>query len=45
MRYVTIESTAYSVSAGREKRFRLTYEIKPLREGLESWFLVAKQEM
>ncbi len=45
MRYVTIESTAYSISAGRERRFRLTYEVKPLREGLESWFLVSKQEI
>ncbi len=45
MRYVTIESTAFSLAAGRPGRFRLTYEVKPLRDGLESWFLVNKQEI
>lgn len=45
MRYETIESLAYSVAAGHPKRFRLTYEVKPLREGMESWFLVSMQEI
>jgi hypothetical protein len=45
MRYETIETNAFCVTAGREKRFRLTYEVRPLREGLESWFLISKQEI
>ena len=45
MRYVTVESTAYSVASCRQARFRLTYEVKPLREGLESWFLLSMEEI
>jgi hypothetical protein len=45
MRYVTLESIAYSVASGRRARLRLTYEVKPLRDGVESWFLVSMEEM
>lgn len=45
MRYVTVESIAYCVASCRQMRFRLTYEVKPLREGLESWFLVSTEEV
>jgi len=45
MHYVTVESTAYSVACCRQMLFRLTYEVKPLREGVESWFLVCMEEV
>ena len=45
MRYVVIENSAYCVLTRREARFRLTYEVKPLREGLERWFLVSMEEI
>ena len=45
MRYVTVESTAYCVVSCRQAHFRLTYEVKPLREGLESWFLLSMEEI
>ena len=45
MSYVTVESTVYCVTSRREGRFRLTYEVKPLREGLDRWFLVAMEEI
>jgi hypothetical protein len=41
MRYVTIECVAYCVASCREANFRLTYEVRPLRDGLESWFLIS----
>jgi hypothetical protein len=45
MRYITVESTAYCVASCRQAHFRLTYEVKPLREGLESWFLLSMEEI
>ena len=45
MRYVTIECSAYCVSSSCQANLRLTYEVKPLREGLESWFLVSLEEI
>ena len=45
MRYVIVESIAYSVASGRRARLRLTYEVRPLREGVESWFLVSMEEV
>ena len=45
MRYVVVESTAHCVVSGRPACFRLTYEVKPLREGLESWFLVFMEKI
>jgi hypothetical protein len=43
--YVTVESIAYCVTSHREVRLRLTYEVKPLREGLERLFLVSSEEI
>lgn len=43
--YVTVESTAYSVCSHHPARFRLTYEVRPLRDGVESWFLIAMEEL
>ena len=45
MRYVNVESVAYCVAAGRCARLCLTYEVRPLRDGVESWFLVSMEEM
>ena len=45
MRYVTVERIAYCVSSSCQANFRLTYEVKPLREGLESWFLISLEEL
>lgn len=45
MRYITVENIAYSVATCRPARFRLTYEVKPLRVGLERWFLVSMEEI
>ena len=45
MRYVVVESKAQCVNSAREALFRLTYEVKPLRDGLESWFLVFMEEI
>ena len=45
MRYVVIESFAYSVASCRGACLRLTYEVRPLRDGVESWFLVCTEEM
>jgi hypothetical protein len=45
MRYVIVESVAYSTTTCRRARLRLTYEVKRLREGVESWFLVSMEEM
>ena len=45
MRYVTIESIAYCVISCRPERFRLTYEVRPLREGMESWFLLSMEKI
>ena len=45
MRYVTVERIAYSVASGHPVCLRLTYEVKPLRDGLESWFLVSSEEI
>ncbi len=45
MRYVTVESIAYSMASGLGARLRLTYEVRPLRDGVESWFLVSMEEM
>jgi len=45
MRYITVESIAYCVASCRQALFRLTYEVKPLREGLESWFLLSMEEI
>ena len=44
MRYVTVENIAYNVASGRKTVLRLTYEVKPLREGVESWFLVSSEQ-
>ena len=45
MRYVTVESLAYSMASGQGARLRLTYEVRSLRDGVESWFLVSMEEM
>jgi hypothetical protein len=45
MRYVTVESIAYCVASRHPARFRLTYEVKPLREGMESWFLLSMEKI
>ena len=45
MRYVTVESVAYCVASCRPARFRLTYDVRPLREGLESRFLLSMEEV
>ena len=45
MRYVDVESISYCVASGRPARLRLTYEVKPLRDGVESWFLVGMEEV
>ena len=43
--YVTVEKDAYCVASGHVARFRLTYEVTPLRDGVERWFLIAMEEM
>ena len=43
MRYVTVESIAFCAASGHPVCLRLTYEVKPLRDGLESWFLVSSE--
>jgi hypothetical protein len=45
MDYVTVETIGYCVNSYRLARYRLTYEVKPLRDGLASWFLVAMEEL
>ena len=45
MRYVTVESVAACVGSCRQANFRLTYEVRPLRDGLESWFLVSMEQI
>lgn len=45
MRYVTVETIAYCAGSGHPVYLRLTYEVKPWREGLESWFLVSSEKM
>lgn len=45
VRYVTVESLAYSMASGQGARLRLTYEVRSLRDGVESWFLVSMEEM
>ena len=43
--YVTVEKDAYCVASGHPARFRLTYEVTPLRDGVERWFLIAMKEL
>jgi hypothetical protein len=43
--YVTVENTAYCVASRGPARLRLTYEVKTLRDGVESWFLIAMEEL
>ena len=45
MRHETVESTAYCIASCRAARVRLTYEVKPLRDGIESWFLISAEEI
>ena len=45
MRYVTVESIDCCSASGHPVYLRLTYEVKRLRDGLESWFLVSSEEM
>jgi len=45
MDYVTVETIGYCVNGYRLARYRLTYEVKPLRDGVSSWFLVAMEEL
>ena len=44
MRYVTVENIAYSAASGRPVNVRLTYEVQPLRDGVERWFLLSSEE-
>jgi len=43
--WVTVESAAYCLASHRSARFRLTYELRPLPEGLQSWFLVSMERL
>jgi hypothetical protein len=43
--YVTVENDAYSVASGHPAQFRFTYEITPLRDGVDRWFLIAMKEL
>ena len=43
--YFTVETTAYCVASSHTKQLRLTYEVRPLQDGLERWFLVAMEEL
>lgn len=45
MRYIVVESVAYSIASCRGVCLRLTYEVKPFRDGVESWFLVSTEEL
>jgi hypothetical protein len=45
MRYVSIQTRAYSIRLRRNCLFHLTYEVMPWREGSERWFLVGAQEI
>jgi hypothetical protein len=45
MRKVVVESVACCINSNRVAKYRLTYEVRPLREGLESWFLVSMEEI
>jgi hypothetical protein len=45
VRCVTVESVAYCVASSRSAWLRLTYEVRPLRDGVESWFLLSMEEM
>jgi hypothetical protein len=45
MRYVSIQTQAYSIRLRRNCLFHLTYEVMPWREGSERWFLVSAQEI
>jgi len=45
MRYVVVENIAFCVASCRRALLRLTYEVKPLRDGIESWFLLSSEEM
>lgn len=45
MRYVSLQTQAYSIRLRRNCLFHLTYEVMPWREGSERWFLVSAQEI
>ncbi len=45
MRYVSIQTRAYSIRLGRDCLFHLTYEAMPWREGSERWFLISAEEI
>lgn len=45
MRYVTVETFTCCADSGHPVYLRLIYEVKPWREGLESWFLVSSEKM
>jgi hypothetical protein len=45
VRYVSVQTQAYSIRLRRNCVFHLTYEVMPWREGSERWCLVSAREV
>jgi len=43
--YVTVERDAFRLASRHPARFRLTCEIRPLRDGIDRWFLIAVEKL